>query len=238
MQEKIARYASYFFTALLVTALIAAYFLSSTFRAHVQEGWRLIRQGEQGAVTVFFRDFGFWGPVFILLFMFLQMVTIVLPSWLLMVVAVLAYGPVWGTGLSVFGITLVAVIAYWIGQGLGEGVLARFIGGRTKRKLDRLIRQYGAGAVFLFRLSPFLSNDAVSLVAGMLGMSFRQFLLATLAGITPLAVALGLFSDSPEELKTGFIWIGAAGILLYGVYVWVDRRGKKASEEEENADLE
>ena len=112
-------------------------------------------------------------------------------------------------------------------------MLTRFIGARTERKLDRLIRQYGAGAVFLFRLSPFLSNDAVSLVAGMLGMSFRRFLLATLAGITPLAVALGLFSESPEQLKTGFIWVGSAGILLYGVYVWLDRSGRSAAKEED-----
>ena len=231
-KEKLAKRIPYIFTGLLIAGLVAAYFLSPAFKSNIQEGWSLIMQGDRQAVTRYFRSFGFWGPVIIILFMFLQMITIVLPSWLLMVVAVLGYGPVWGTILSVGGITLVAIIAYWIGHGLGEGVLSRFIGNKTEKKMDKFIKEYGIGAVALFRLSPFLSNDAVSFVAGMLDMKFWHFLIGTIAGITPLAIALAIFSDSPETLKNGLIWVGAGGILLYGIYVWLDWRGGKKSKVE------
>lgn len=224
MKRKHVKYGTYLFTALLTLGLVAAYFISPVFQAHVQEGWRLIKQGDQDAVTKFFKDFGVCGPIFILLFMFIQMITIVLPSWLLMIVAELAYGPVWGTVLSILGITLVSSIAYWIGHGLGESVLSKIIGTSAERKMNRWIRQYGIGAVALFRLSPFLSNDTISFVAGMVNMRFWRFLVGTLAGIAPLAIALAVFSESPEQLKRTLIWIGVGGIVLYGVYIWLDRR--------------
>jgi len=227
MKRKHIKYGTYVFTGILIVGLAAAYFISPTFQAHVQEGWQLIKQGDQDAVTRFFKDFGVWGPIFILLFMFIQMITIVLPSWLLMIVAELAYGPVWGTLLSIFGITLVSSIAYWIGHGLGESVLSKLIGKSAERMMSRWIREYGIGAVALFRLSPFLSNDAISFVAGMVNMRFWRFLVGTLAGIAPLAIALAVFSESPDQLKSTLIWIGVGGIALYGVYIWLDRRAKK-----------
>jgi uncharacterized membrane protein YdjX (TVP38/TMEM64 family) len=224
MKRKHIKYGTYVFTGILIVGLAAAYFISPVFQVHVQEGWRLIKQGDQDAVTRFFKDFGVWGPIFILLFMFIQMITIVLPSWLLMIVAELAYGPVWGTLLSIFGITLVSCIAYWIGHGLGENVLSKLIGKSAERKMSRWIREYGIGAVALFRLSPFLSNDTISFVAGMVNMRFWRFLVGTLAGIAPLAIALAVFSESPDQLKRTLIWIGVGGIALYGVYIWLDRR--------------
>ncbi len=227
MKDKLLKYGPYYFTGVLIIGLVAAYFLSPAFKDQVQEGWSLLMQGDRRAVTEYFRSFGWWGPIVIIMFMFLQMITVVLPSWLLMVVAVLGYGPIWGTLLSIFGITLVAVIAFWIGRGLGENVLSKFIGEKTEKKMDKFLKEYGLGAVALFRLSPFLSNDAVSFAAGMLCMKFRHFLLGTLIGITPLAIALAIFSDSPDKLKNGLIWVGLGGILLYGVYVWLDSRGGK-----------
>ncbi len=237
MKRKHIKYGTYVFTGILIVGLAAAYFISPTFQAHVQEGWQLIKQGDQDAVTRFFKDFGVWGPIFILLFMFIQMITIVLPSWLLMIVAELAYGPVWGTLLSIFGITLVSSIAYWIGHGLGESVLSKLIGKSAERKMSRWIREYGIGAVALFRLSPFLSNDTISFVAGMVNMRFWRFLVGTLAGIAPLAIALAVFSESPDQLKSTLIWIGVGGIALYGVYIWLDRRAKKEEDFEEKQAL-
>lgn len=222
---------SYLFTLIILLGMGAAYLWSPVFRSQVQEGWALILAGDQEAVTRFFADFGPWGPVFILLFLFLQMITVVLPSWLLMIVAELAYGPVWGTILSIFGITTVSIMAYWIGHGLGASTLARLIGPQKERSMNRWILRYGIGAIVLFRLSPFLSNDAISFVAGMVGMRFGHFLIGTLIGITPLALTLAIFSESSEQLRKTLIWIGVVGLLLYGLYIFLDQRKPHTGEE-------
>jgi uncharacterized membrane protein YdjX (TVP38/TMEM64 family) len=233
MREHLIRYASYIFTGLILVGLGVGYAASPEFRMQLHEGWNLMLQGDQETMTAYFHDLGFWGPVFIILFMFLQIFAVVFPSWLLMVVAVLGYGPVWGTVISVAGITVAAVAAYWIGRGLGEKVLSNLLGDKTERKMDKFLNNYGTGAVALFRLSPFLSNDGISLVAGMLKMRFWNFLLGTLAGITPLAIALALFSGSPDKLKNGLVWIGGGGIVLYAIYIWLDRRTKADTDESE-----
>ena len=90
-----------------------------------------------------------------------------------------------------------------------------------------MVEEYGFWAVALFRVSPFLSNDAISIIAGMLTMGYRKFIFATLTGIVPLALAIGYFAEDTETLKTGLYWIGGAGLLLYGVYIYIDRKKKK-----------
>lgn len=224
MRDKLLTYGPYVLSALIILGIAGAYFFIPDFRATIQEGWKLIKAGERDAISAWFRSFGATGPLLILLFMFLQMITVVLPSFVLMVVCILGYGPIWGSLLSVGGIVLVAAIAYWIGHALGESVLQRFVGKETEKKMQKFLDKYGLGAVAVFRLSPFLSNDAVSFVAGMLHMPFAKFTLGTLLGIVPLTVAIAFFAQSIDQLQTGLIWIGIIGIALYGVYIWLDRR--------------
>lgn len=220
------RYLPYILSGLILLGIGAAYGFSDTFRENIQEGWHLVQNGDRGQLSAWFRNFGFWGPVMIFLFMFLQMITVVLPSWLLMVVAILGYGPVWGSLLSIGGIAFAAAVAFWIGHGLGRSTLDNMVGKKTEQKMERFLDNYGLGAIALFRLSPWLSNDAISFIAGMLDMSFWRFMAGTLIGIIPLTIAIALFSDSLQTLENGLIWIGGGGILLYGIYVWLDRRKK------------
>lgn len=58
-------------------------------------------------------------------------------------------------------------------------------------------------------------------------MKYRKFILATLAGIIPLAFAIAYFGEDTDTLKNGLYWIGGAGILIYGIYVYIDHRKNK-----------
>ncbi|PSJ15995.1 VTT domain-containing protein [Nitrosomonas supralitoralis] len=44
------------------------------------------------------------------------------------------------------------------------------------KKTDHWVSCYGFWAVVLFRISPFLSNDAISFIAGALNMNYRKLL--------------------------------------------------------------
>ena len=80
-------------------------------------------------------------------------------------------------------------------------------------------------AIMLTRLSSF-SNDALSFVAGLLGMRYRVYILSTIAGITPLVITLAIFGRN-GKIEKALIWIAIASLLLLGLYIFVDKRRKK-----------
>ena len=209
----------YGLSGLLVLGLIGAYFLFPDFQAGVREAYGVIASGDKQRITAYVRQFGFWGPLVVILIMTVQMFLIVVPSWLLMIIAILAYGPWWGGLLSVVAVSVASSVGYVIGKGLSEASLSKLIGHRSERKLERTVNDYGSGAVVLFRLAPFLSNDAISFVAGMLKMGYLRFILATLAGIIPLTVLIAFFSQDIEQLKSILVWVGGIGLAAYLGYL-------------------
>ncbi|MGY5850206.1 TVP38/TMEM64 family protein [Salegentibacter sp. F14] len=220
---------SYFVTAAIILGLIIAYFTYPPFGDFINQTWDILLSKDEERIRDHFKGFGFWGPAAIVILMILQIFLVIFPSWLPMIVAVLAYGFIGGVLISIVGVFLASSLGYAIGKLLGEGNLAKILGKDKNRKVNDMVEDYGFWAIALFRVSPFLSNDAISIIAGMLTMGYRKFILATLTGITPLAISIGYFAEDPDTLKNGLYWIGGAGFVLYGLYIYIDRRkqGKK-----------
>ena len=89
--------------------------------------------------------------------------------------------------------------------------------------------EYGIWAIIIARISPFLSNDAVSFVAGFATMRYWQFILATMAGIVPLTILLAWLGENNERLKTGLIWVSVVSLVLFIAYVVYNKYYKKKS---------
>ncbi|THH35572.1 TVP38/TMEM64 family protein [Neolewinella litorea] len=211
----------YGLSALLFLGAIVSYFAVPAFQAEVQQAYEVLSSGDKPRITEYVRHFGFWGPVVVILLMTLQMFLIVVPSWLLMIIAILAYGGWWGGLLSVTAVTIASTVGYGVGKALSRAALTNLVGRRTEAKLENTVNEYGTGAIVLFRLAPFLSNDAISFVAGMLKMGYWRFILATLAGIVPLTVLLAFFSRDIQQLKSILMWVGGGGLALYLIYLAV-----------------
>ncbi|HSP12287.1 MAG TPA: TVP38/TMEM64 family protein [Salegentibacter sp.] len=222
-----AKKISYIITASIILGLLIAYFSYPPFGEFMNETWDILLSRDEERIRDHFKGFGFWGPLAIVILMILQIFLVVFPSWLPMIVAVMAYGFIGGILISVAGVFLASSLGYAIGRLLGEDNLAKILGEKKNRKVNNMVEEYGFWAVALFRLSPFLSNDAISIIAGMLTMSYRKFILATLTGIIPLAIAIGYFAEDPDTLKNGLYWIGGGGLLMYGIYIYVDWRKQR-----------
>lgn len=222
-----AKKISYIVTATIILGLVIAYFTYPPFGDFINESWDILLSKDEERIRDYFKSFGFWGPVAIVVLMILQIFLVIFPSWLPMIVAVLAYGFIGGVLISVVGVFLASSLGYAIGRLLGEDNLAKVLGKKKNKKVNNMVEEYGFWAVALFRVSPFLSNDAISIIAGMLTMGYRKFILATLTGITPLAIAIGYFAEDPDTLKNGLYWIGGAGLVGYGIYVYVDYTNRK-----------
>ncbi len=222
-----AKKISYILTATIILGLIIAYFTYPPFGDFINETWDILLSKDEKRIRDHFKGFGVWGPVAIVILMVLQIFLVIFPSWLPMIVAVLAYGFIGGVLISVVGVFLASSLGYTIGRLVGEDNLAKILGKKKNQKINTMVEKYGFWAIALFRVSPFLSNDAISIIAGMLTMKYRKFILATLTGITPLAISIGYFAEDPDTLKNGLYWIGGAGLVMYGIYVYVDWRKQR-----------
>ena len=214
-------------TAIIIGGLILSYFIFPEFKQTIQEGWTILLSGDKQRISDWVSQFGFWGPLFIILAMVAQMFLVIVNVVLLMLVAILAYGPVWGSVIAVVAVLVASTVGYMIGKSVGEAGVRKLIGVKAERKVSEFMESYGLWAVIIARISPFLSNDAVSFVAGFATMRYWQFILATIAGIVPLTVLLAWLGENYERLKTGLIWVSVVSLAFFIGYVVYDKYFKK-----------
>jgi len=160
-------------TAVALGILALVFLLGKSPSFHDVEGFR---------ETVL--SYGSWGIAFSGVFMIVQAtfapnVTIVANA--------LVFGPVWGGLLSWVTILLGASICFALSRKYGKPMAVR-LAGRSLEKVERFLDRYGLHALLLARITPFVPFDAVSYVAGLAGVSYRKFFIATAIGLAPLIV--------------------------------------------------
>ena len=73
---------------------------------------------------------------------------------------------------------------------------------------------------------PFRSNDAISFVAGILKMNYWKFISATILGIAPLTFLIAITGEDIDSLKIGLLWGSIVSLLIFGIYIWWDKKRK------------
>ena len=220
---ELERHASWLIPAGLVVLLATAYLALPGVRAFVHEAARVLSSGELERIRSWLQGFDPWSLVVIVAILTVQPLLVVVPSVLMMIVAVLAYGPLWGGLLAWSGSILAALVGYGLGWSLHPVTVDRFIGRDAERRIEDALQRYGFWSVVLFRVSPVLSTDAISIVAGLLEMRLDRYLLATAVGFLPLAGAIALLGRDLERLESILVWGTVASVVLLGLYIAIDR---------------
>ena len=217
------KYFGFIISGILIFGLVALYFFDPQFQAKANEVWRVLTSEDQALIEDYVKQFGIWGPIALVIFIVLQMFLIVFPSWLPIIVGVLAYGFWWGILINLIGVGIASTIGYFIGGKLKS----LFFSKEKLEKMDFWITNYGFGTVILFRISPFFSNDGISFIAGIFHMNYKKFMLATYCGMIPLSIAVAYFSQDLDRLENGMYWIGGIGAVLYAAYIYIDHKKRK-----------
>lgn len=215
-----------YLSLLLIVAIIASYFLISDVQHFLNNTWDVLTSNDEQRIKNWVNDFGWLGPVVLILAMVVQMFLIVIPTLLLMVVSILAYGPIWGSLIIITAVFSASSVGYLIGNYFGQNIVIKLLGQKTNNKIESFIENYGFWAVVITRLNPFLSNDAISFVGGMLKMGYWRFIGATLIGILPLTLFIAIVGESTESLKTGLLWGSLICLVAFGIYLVWDKRKK------------
>ena len=211
----------------LVASIVACYFLIPSVQEFLDKAWAVLTSGDEKRITQWVDGFGWFGPVVLILAMIIQMFLIVIPSVALMVVSIIAYGPIWGSLIVFAAVFSASTIGYIIGRYFGPVIVERLIGEKNEQKIAHFIDDYGFWAVIVTRVNPFLSNDAISFVGRILKMTYWKFIGATLVGIAPLTIFIAILGRSTDQLKSGLLWGSLVSLVLFGAYVFWDKKKRK-----------
>lgn len=212
---------------ILLGSLIASYFIFPSVEGFFNQAWDVLTSDDQQRIKQWVDGFGWIGPLILILAMILQMFMIVIPTIVLMVVAILAYGPIWGSVIVLVAVWSASSIGYLIGRYFGSVLVERLIGKKAEEKVAGFIEDYGFWAIVITRINPFLSNDAISFVAGILSMNYWKFAAATLVGIAPLTILIAVIGQRTDQLESGLLWGSIASLILFGGYIYWDKKKKK-----------
>lgn len=215
-----------YFSLAMIAALVISYFAIPQINQFFGEAWSVLTSNDETRIKNWVSDFGWLGPVVIILAMIVQMFLLVIPSILLMVVSILAYGPILGGIIIFIAVFCASSLGFLIGKYLSVKITARLLGKGVTEKMTDFINNYGFWAVVITRLNPFLSNDAISFVGGLLRMNYWKFITATLLGITPLILLIAITGSNTDSLKSGLLWGSIVSLMVFGLYIWWDKRKK------------
>ncbi|MDD5330485.1 MAG: VTT domain-containing protein [Sulfuricella sp.] len=149
------------------------------------------------------------------------------PLTFLVLVAIVAFGPLAGFAYSLAGATLGAAASYGLGHAMGRDVVRRLAGRRINR-LSRRLASRGILAVTVLRLLPIAPFAIVNMIAGASHIRLRDFLVGTALGLTPGILALTVFVDrivaALRDPGPGTVLILALAVVLIGSGAWWLRR--------------
>ncbi len=208
-----------YFSILLILGIVGCYFFIPTIREFMDTAWSVLTSDDEQHIQEWVSGFGWLGPILLILAMVVQMFLIVIPTIALMVVSILAYGPIWGSVIVLMAVFAASSVGYFIGRYLGKNFITKLLGEKTENKITKFIESYGSWAVIITRLNPLLSNDAISFIAGLLKMGYWKFIGATMVGILPLTVFIAILGKYTEQLKTGLLWGSILSLSIFICYV-------------------
>jgi len=138
-----------------------------------------------------------------------------LPANVITITNALVFGPVWGSLLSWFTTVLGASLCFLLSKTFGKRFAEKTVGDSLQRA-ENFFRRYGLFAMFVLRIMPFVPFDAVSYGAGLIGVPYTRFLLATAIGIIPSILVYSYLGT----VIAGIYWwvlVGLLGVSLIGI---------------------
>jgi uncharacterized membrane protein YdjX (TVP38/TMEM64 family) len=204
---------------LLLGLLVGAYFLIPEFQQQINRIYTLIASGNQQAIQSWVASLGWLGPLSIIGLMIAQTLVAMVPMTLVMLISVLAFGPVLGGILGWVGAIIAAMVGYSIARALGPVVVDRFVSEKVRLRIEQPVQRYGPWAVIALRLSFLVPTDSVNFVAGLVRMHPLKFLLATSAGAAPAALVVAWLGADFSRLGTFLLVVSA--LALTTLIVWI-----------------
>lgn len=151
-------------------------------------------------------------PIVYIVFQYLQVVLLPIPSVVSTLAGVALFGPLWTLLYSFIGIWLGSVTAFWVGRRLGYKAVAWMVGEETLQKWQKKLKRKDTFILTVMFFLPMFPDDLFCFISGLSTMKTRFFLIMiTLSRI--VSISATCFSLHLIPLNTWW------GLLLWGVLI-------------------
>ncbi|MGE3962375.1 MAG: TVP38/TMEM64 family protein [Dehalococcoidia bacterium] len=172
-----------------------------------------IVRGDATGLQEYLEGFGSWAAVASIVVMIVQAMFLPIPGFVILFANGLAFGFAGGVAVSLAGYGVSASLCFAVTRGLGRRRVEWIAEKLALHTLDRWLTRYGANGVFVLRLMPGFAFDGVSYAAGLTGMRYPRFLVASVLGSTPQTLLFVFLGERASE----HLWL----ILIGGMAIAV-----------------
>lgn len=141
---------------------------------------QLTRENIRAAVT---QIRSVWYAPIIYVLVYAAGCVVALPASIFVIAAGFIWGWLLGGCYAMVGGTLGAMVSYFAGRFIGEGLLERF--GRVGRVVAKQVDHAGFKSLLILRNIPGIPFAVLNYGAGVAGVRFRDYFFATILGIAP-----------------------------------------------------
>lgn len=166
-----------------------------------------------------------YGKYSILAFFILQIAQVVaffIPGEIVQIAGGYIYGTLWGSILSLVGITTGSIIVYFISNFYGKPLIDKIISNKDLKFFDRVLNLGRINfIVFLLYLIPGIPKDVLAYICGVSNITFKNFILYSTLGRIPGVFASAYFG---AKINSGndaiLIVIGILAVILFLVGIF------------------
>lgn len=163
-----------------------------------------------------------WAPV-VMVLIYTPACMVLFPRPLITMAAVIVFGPVEGLVYAMTGVTLAGVVGYGVGRLVHRDTVRRVAGPRL-HKLTVVLQKRGLLAVTVVRFVPIAPYAVVNIVMGAMRIKLWHFVLGTVLGMLPGAMAATILSDQAAEFLRDPSrvnpWLVAGAIGAFALLAW------------------
>lgn len=169
-------------------------------------------------LIAYIQSFGAGAVAVSFLLMILQAIVAPIPAFFITLANAAIWGWWQGALLSWTSSMVGASLCFFIARILGRDVVVRLNSHAAVQQMEHFFDRYGANAIVIARLLPFVPFDPVSYFAGLTSVKFWKFFVATGLGQLPATVvysyAGGQLSGGAQAFMIGLLILFAAAALI------------------------
>jgi len=183
-------------------------------------------------ISGFISQNGVSAPLLFIAICAIRPILFFLPSMGLTIVAGALFGAVWGTIYVAIGGVLSTAAGYYFAGWIGRGAVLKLVAkNSTFREFEKKAHEHPVKSVLLMRIFN-LPWDLVSYWAGLQGIRFRDFYIASMLPLIPVSFLYTYFGSTVfDPFSAGFV-ISLAIIIIMGAVPFIrDRLNRKACDE-------
>lgn len=161
-----------------------------------------------------------WGAPFLVVGVFTALAFLGAPQVVLISATLIAFGPIWGSGLSWCATMISASVGFLLGRWWGIERIARWSGPGLIGRIGTIVARNGLVSALVVRLIPTGPFALVNAALGACGISFGRFFLGTALGIAPKILLIAAFGQALRAIAFGpntwGLWMALVFLIVAG----------------------